>query len=242
MADAANRAKSQFLANMSHELRTPLNAIIGFSEVMGEEMFGPIGTETYRGYITDIHGSAKHLLEIISEILDMSRIEAGQYQIEEEEIALRPLVEDTVAMVAPLLRNANLQLDLARVDPLLRLRADRRVLKQVLLNLLSNSIKFTPADGRIAVCTVLQSDGGVGLQVADTGEGIPADRLARLFEPFQQGDAVRARRQGGAGLGLWISRGLVRAHGGELHLESQPGRGTTAHIALPAERVLPPLA
>ncbi|MBM3488829.1 MAG: PAS domain-containing sensor histidine kinase [Alphaproteobacteria bacterium] len=242
VADAANRAKSQFLANMSHELRTPLNAIIGFSEVMGEEMFGPVGNETYRGYVADIHRSARHLLAIISDILDMSRIEAGQYQIEDGEVALRSLLDEVIAMLAPLLRNADLALDASGAGSTLCVRADRRVLKQVLLNILSNCIKFTPAGGRIVLLARVTETGALRLWVSDTGEGIAPDRLPRLFEPFQQGDASQARRQGGAGLGLWISRGLMQAHGGDLWLESAPGHGTTAHLVLPADRVLPPAA
>jgi PAS domain S-box-containing protein len=238
LAEAASRAKSQFLAHTSHELRTPLNAIIGFSEVMAGELLGPIGQPRYREYANDIRTSARHLLDLINDMLDMARIEVGKYRIEPGEVDAAALVEQVLAMTRGLAETAGIELARRGVEPGVRLFVDGRAIKQVLVNLISNSIKFTPSGGRIEVRMARTATGGLAVAVADTGRGIPAAALPTLFEPFQQASAVQARAGGGAGLGLWISRNLMRMHEGELAIESVEGRGTTATLTVPPHRVL----
>ncbi|MBL8705177.1 MAG: PAS domain-containing sensor histidine kinase [Rhodospirillales bacterium] len=238
LAEAASRAKSQFLAHISHELRTPLNAIIGFSEVMDREMLGPIGTPKYREYAGDIQSSARHLLELINDMLDMARIEVGKYRIEPSPIAIAALMQQVHSMTRGMAEASGLALEFGKVCPDTTVFVDGRAVKQVLLNLISNSIKFTPSGGRITV-DVREGDGGA-LQalVTDTGRGIPAAALPTLFEPFQQASPSQARQGGGSGLGLWISRNLMRMHGGDLSIASVEGEGTTATLTIPADRVL----
>ena len=236
-AEAANRAKSQFLANMSHELRTPLNAIIGFAEVIEREMFGKAGNRRYVEYAADIAASGRHLVDLIGDVLDMSKIEAGRYEIEEETIDLRATLDSALAIVRGQARQAGVLLEI-RPDTAGRIaaRADDRALRQVLLNLLSNAVKFTPKGGRVDVWLAADS-AGIEFAVADTGVGIAPEDLPHVTEPFRQAHGVGAV-YGGTGLGLAISRRLVEMHGGRLELESARGEGTRARVVLPPERLI----
>jgi signal transduction histidine kinase len=243
-AEAASRAKSEFLANMSHELRTPLNAIIGFSQAIEGQIFGPGSGERYIEYASHIHESGRHLLSLISDILDMSRIEVGRYKLAEEMLDVPALVESCTAMVRSQAESGKVELaiDLQRNIP--PIRGDRRALLQVVLNLLSNAVKFTPPGGRVALRAHIDDASRFNLSVADTGIGIGPDVLPWVFEPFQQGDPTISRKYGGTGLGLSISKSFVELHGGQIAIDSAPNKGTTATVALPAERVVrtPPLA
>jgi PAS domain S-box-containing protein len=238
LAEAASRAKSQFLAHISHELRTPLNAIIGFSEVMDRQMLGPIGTPKYQEYAGDIQSSARHLLELINDMLDMARIEVGKYRIEPSPIAIAALMQQVRTMTRGMAESSGLALEFGKMCPDTTVFVDGRAVKQVLLNLISNSIKFTPSGGRIAVEVREGADGSLQALVTDTGRGIPAAALPTLFEPFQQASPSQARQGGGSGLGLWISRNLMRMHGGDLSIASVEGAGTTATLTIPVDRVL----
>jgi two-component system cell cycle sensor histidine kinase PleC len=230
-AEEANQAKSKFLANMSHELRTPLNAIIGFSEIMESGMFGPLGADKYREYCNDIHGSGQYLLEVINDILDMSKIEAGRIRLDFEDLELDPLLAESIRVVSARANEKQLQL-VSRISPDLHLRADRRALKQVALNLLSNAVKFTPAGGRVTV-RGRTSDHCVVLSIADTGIGIAKEALAKLGRPFEQVESQLVKSHHGSGLGLAIAKSLVELHGGSMRIRSTPGRGTLVVVRLP---------
>jgi two-component system, cell cycle sensor histidine kinase PleC len=234
--EAANRAKSEFLAQMSHELRTPLNAIIGFSEIMIAGIFGPLSPR-YAGYMRDIQTSGQLLLEMIDQVLDLSRIESGNAAPAEEVVDLRSVLETGVRLLEPRLRDKQIELQVALTSALPKLRADPRMLKQVVLNLLSNAVKFTPEGGQVELHAVCDGE-GVVLTVADSGVGIPANEIAKVFEPFRR--ASNAVRGGipGTGLGLSITRHLVELHGGRIVIESQLGQGTRARVTLPGERVV----
>ncbi len=232
-AEEANQAKSKFLANMSHELRTPLNAIIGFSEMMGAGIFGPLGTEKYREYCADIHQSGQYLLDVINDILDMSKIEAGRIRLEREEIALEPFLSDALRVVSTRGNDKKLKLS-ADVARGVRMRADHRLLKQVVLNLLSNAVKFTPEGGRIIV-RGRACGGGVTIAIADTGIGIPKDALTKLGRPFEQVESQLTKSHQGSGLGLAIAKSLTELHGGSMRIRSRLGRGTIVLLRLPAD-------
>ena len=232
-AEEANQAKSKFLANMSHELRTPLNAIIGFSEIMESGMFGPLGAEKYHEYCNDIRGSGQYLLEVINDILDMSKIEAGRIRLDFEDLSLDTLLNEAMRVVGARAQDKQLQLT-ARISPELRLRADRRALKQVALNLLSNAVKFTTAGGRVTV-RGRATDHCVTLAIADTGIGIAKDALARLGRPFEQVESQLTKSHQGSGLGLAISKSLVELHGGRMRIRSTLGKGTLVVVRLPLE-------
>ncbi len=231
-AEAASRTKSRFLANMSHELRTPLNAILGFSEVLKLESFGPLGYPRYREYAEDIHDSGRHLLSLINDILDMSKVEAGKYRLLVEEVMLSSVVDTAMRMVRGRAAEAELHLSVPRVDPELSLRLDPRAIKQVLINLLVNAIKFTPAGGFVELECEVEAE-CVRLVVRDTGTGIDPQEIPRLLRPFEQAHSVDNHRSRGTGLGLPLSNALVELHGGTLTVESTLGSGTAVTIALP---------
>ncbi len=232
-AEEANQAKSKFLANISHELRTPLNAIIGFSEIMELGMFGPLGTEKYHEYCSDIRGSGQYLLEVINDILDMSKIEAGRIRLDFEDLNLDSLLSEAMRVVAARAQDKQLQLT-ARISPELRLRADRRALKQIALNLLSNAVKFTPYGGRVTV-RGRASERCITLAILDSGIGIAKDALARLGRPFEQVESQLTKSHQGSGLGLAISKSLVELHGGSMRIRSALGKGTLVVVRLPLE-------
>lgn len=237
-ADEANRAKSQFLANMSHELRTPLNAIIGFSDILEQQLFGRFEFERHRDYARLIRSSGEHLLEVVNSILDMSKIEAGRFEIHVEPVPVAGLVESAIEMMSHQIASRHLRLE-RRIEPgLPDLLADRRACRQILLNLLSNAAKFTEAGGTVTIAA-REGQGGIVVEVADTGIGISADDLPRLGTPFVQADADINRRYEGTGLGLSVVKGLVHLHGGTLAIASKPGEGTTVSVTLPAEAVRP---
>ena len=237
-AEGANQAKSEFLANMSHELRTPLNAINGFSEMMAAEMYGPLGDPRYRDYARDILNSGQHLLALINDILDMSKIEAGKMNLRFEPVSLEDVAEDALRLVRNRAEAAGLALRLDFSD-LPEVEADYRAVKQVLLNLLSNAIKFTPRGGMVTVAAERRDDPlgeRVRISVQDTGIGIPSEDLARLARPFEQIESQHAKTQQGTGLGLALTKALVEMHGGLLDLRSAPGQGTSATFSLPVRQ------
>ncbi|HEX4301478.1 MAG TPA: PAS domain-containing sensor histidine kinase [Rhizomicrobium sp.] len=231
-AEGANRAKSSFLANMSHELRTPLNAIIGFSEVMTHEMFGPVGSPRYLEYTRLIHESGNHLLELINSVLDMSKIEAGKLELFEEVFDLTDVAESAVRFVKLPAERAGVALKL-NIEPGARaIFADKRAIKQVLINLLTNGVKFTPRGGDVRVHAALGAR-GVEITVADSGVGISAKDLERLGKPFEQAETEHVRAKEGTGLGLALVKALALMHGGEAVIESVLGEGTTVRLRLP---------
>jgi two-component system, cell cycle sensor histidine kinase PleC len=237
-AEAANKAKSRFLATMSHELRTPLNAIMGFSEVMEKELLGPIGSDTYREYSRNIYSSGNHLLHIINEILDLSRIEAGRYDLHEETIRLTDIAEDCQRLVKIRADAKGLSLIEDFADDLPQIWADPRALRQICLNLLSNALKFTPKGGRIIITVTHTEDGGQMLSVRDTGPGIPKDEIPRVLQAFGQGSLAHENAEGGTGLGLPIVQNLINLHGGTFELKSELRKGTEVIITLPRQRVM----
>jgi two-component system cell cycle sensor histidine kinase PleC len=232
-AEGANKAKSEFLANMSHELRTPLNAINGFSEVMIAELFGPVGDRRYAEYVRDIHASGEHLLSVINDILDMSKIEAGKMIMRFEMLDLNEVAADALRLVKGRADESGLRLSVD-MDGLPEIEADFRALKQVLLNLLSNAIKFTPRGGSVRVFGRAVDDGDgpaqVEVNVQDTGIGISREDLARLASPFEQVESQHAKTQQGTGLGLALSKALIGLHGGSLDIQSEPGQGTNVRF------------
>jgi two-component system cell cycle sensor histidine kinase PleC len=230
-AEEANQAKSKFLANMSHELRTPLNAIIGFSEIMESGMFGPLGTEKYNEYCTDIRSSGEYLLDVINDILDMAKIEAGRIRLDVEELDLHTLLSEALRVVSARAQDKQLEL-VAKISPEMVLRADRRALKQIMLNLLSNAVKFTPAGGRVTV-RGRAADGCIVLAIADTGIGISKEALTRLGRPFEQVESQLTKSHQGSGLGLAISKSLVELHGGRMRIRSTLGKGTLVVVRMP---------
>jgi two-component system cell cycle sensor histidine kinase PleC len=233
-AEEANQTKSKFLANMSHELRTPLNAIIGFSEIMGSGMFGTLGSEKYQEYCHDILTSGHYLLEVINDILDMSKIEAGRMKLDLESLDLPRTLAESLRVVAGRAHDKNLVLD-ADIATSISLVADRRATKQIIVNLLSNAVKFTPEGGRVAIRSRLVND-RVMLFIADTGIGIPRQSLTRLGLPFEQVESQLTKTYHGSGLGLAIARSLAHLHGGTMRLRSQIGKGTVVCITLPRQQ------
>jgi two-component system cell cycle sensor histidine kinase PleC len=230
-AEAANKAKSEFLANMSHELRTPLNAILGFSEILMNGMFGPLGSPKYGEYSKDIHDSGQHLLNVINDILDMSKIEAGHMRIQAETVDLAPLIEESLRLTAIAAQEKNIAIH-QRLPKALDMVGDRRALKQVMLNILSNAVKFTNEGGSIEL-RAKRLEGGLVLTIADTGIGIPKESLSKIGQPFEQVQSQYAKSKGGSGLGLAISRSLIGLHGGAMRIRSKMGKGTAVSLHIP---------
>lgn len=237
LAEEASRTKSNFLATMSHELRTPLNAILGFSDIMRQGIFGPIGNARYNDYLDGIVKSGQHLLSLINDVLDMSRIEAGRLELMESQFDIRQAVDHAVDMVSVTAQGKGVVLERALPAVLPHLQADERLVRQMLLNLLSNAIKFTPEGGKVEIAAALLGEGDLAIRVRDTGVGMSDRQLQKVFEPFSQGDSMRAREAGGSGLGLPITKRLIELHDGRIHLASRKSSGTTATLIFPAGRV-----
>ncbi len=233
-AEGASRAKTQFLANMSHELRTPLNAVIGFSEILNRELFGALGEQRYRDYARLIHESGEHLLNVVNDILDMSRIEAGKFKIVKEPFDIASLVNSCGEVIRHTAEKKDIALSIEVPPHLPELLADKRACKQMLLNVISNAIKFTDPGGRVRVAARLEKD-MVQFEVTDNGIGIDEQDLPKLGNPFVQADNSYDRSYDGAGLGLSVVKGLARLHGGRLEIASTLGQGTTATILLPLD-------
>ncbi|MVT50455.1 PAS domain-containing protein [Bradyrhizobium yuanmingense] len=234
-AEEANQTKSKFLANMSHELRTPLNAIIGFSEIMGSGMFGELGSEKYQEYCQDILTSGHYLLEVINDILDMSKIEAGRMKLDMEQLDLAQTLAESLRVVTGRAQDKHLTLDADIAKPI-SVVADRRATKQIIVNLLSNAVKFTPDGGRVVVRS-RQLDDRIVLMIADTGIGIAPHSLARLGRPFEQVESQLTKTYHGSGLGLAIARSLAQLHGGSMRLRSKIDVGTVVRVTLPRDAV-----
>jgi signal transduction histidine kinase len=235
-AEFANRTKTEFLANMSHELRTPLNAIIGFAEVIKDEMFGPIGLAKYADYAKDIHNSGRHLLDLINDILDLSKLEAGKLELHDDEISLRRAVEECLTLIRNRADKSDVLLATEIEPRLAKLRCDERAVKQMLLNFLSNAVKFTPAGGTVTT-RVRRVPEGVAISVSDTGIGMSEADIQIALSAFGQVDSKIARQHQGTGLGLPISKSLIELHGGTLSVSSRPGKGTTMTAIFPASRL-----
>lgn len=237
-AELASRSKSEFLANISHELRTPLNAIIGFAEVMDKELFGKLGNDHYRDYVRDISDSGRHLLQLINDLLDVSKIEVGRLEVEDSDLQIAAVIESCIRMVRERARNADVGLRVDVAPDLPMIRADERKLKQIVLNLLSNAVKFTPAGGHIWTSAMPNADGGITIIIKDDGIGIAADDIPEALNVFGQIDGSLSRKYEGAGLGLPLSKALTEMHGGQLDIHSVIGSGTEVFIHLPADRVV----
>ncbi len=237
-AEEANLAKSRFLASMSHELRTPLNAILGFSEVMSAEVMGPLNNPTYREYTTDIHRSGQHLLNLINEILDLSRIEAGKYELNEEAISLLDIAEDCIGMVQLRARGKNISISSQFEAQLPSVWADEKSMRQVILNLLSNAVKFTPQGGEISVKVGWTAGGGEYVAIKDNGPGIPEEEIPVVLSAFGQGSIAIKSAEQGTGLGLPIVQAILAKHDGQFVLKSKLREGTEVIAILPAKRVL----
>ncbi|WP_460930763.1 sensor histidine kinase [Shinella zoogloeoides] len=237
-AEEANLAKSRFLASMSHELRTPLNAILGFSEVMSTEVLGPLNNPVYKEYTSDIHRSGQHLLNLINEILDLSRIEAGKYDLAEDSVALVDIAEDCIGMVQLRARAKNITITEQVESSMPAVWADEKALRQVILNLLSNAVKFTPQGGEIVVKAGWTAGGGQYVSIRDNGPGIPEDEIPVVLSAFGQGSIAIKSAEQGTGLGLPIVQAILAKHNGEFILKSRLREGTEAIAILPAKRVL----
>jgi PAS domain S-box-containing protein len=231
-AEAANRAKSAFLANMSHELRTPLNAILGFADIMRDEMFGPVGNARYREYVSLIHNSGELLLDLIGDVLDMAKIEAGKLQLVFEDLNISEILNECAQIMEDRARNGGVAVEVKSNGIICS--ADRRAMKQIVFNLLSNAIKFTPAGGQVEISDAFVGD-CVRITISDTGIGIEANDLPRLANPFEQVCADPKLAKGGTGLGLSLVRALAEKHGGTLTIESRPGDGTTVIVEFPRD-------
>ena len=236
-ANSANRSKSQFLATMSHELRTPLNSIIGFTEIIQTELMGPLNNEQYKTYISDIHLSSIHLLQLINDILDLTKAEAGMLELSEEPVDLRSAVEAIVRLCRASIEKAALTVAVDLPEALPQILADERKVRQVLFNLVGNAVKFTPAGGHIAISARVDARAGIEIIVADTGIGIAQGDVERVLEPFVQVDSPLTRQHQGSGLGLPAVKVMMELHGGRLQLTSAIGAGTQATVVFPAARM-----
>jgi signal transduction histidine kinase len=237
----ANRSKSEFLANVSHELRTPLNAIIGFSEVVERELFGPLGNERYVSYVRDIRNSGEHLLSLINDILDLSKIEAGRFQLRMEEVDCNEIAHSVARLIRPRTVEHGLTMKIELPERPVVLNADKRAVKQVLINLLSNAVKFTPEHGTVTLVSRPWQD-GVEFVVSDTGIGIEEKDMHVALAPFGQIDSQFTRKYEGTGLGLPIVKGIVELHGGTLDIKSEPSQGTSVIVRFPNHPPEPPMA
>ena len=238
LAELANRAKSEFLANMSHELRTPLNAIIGFADTIRRELYGPLANDKYEEYAGDIFTSGEHLLDIINDVLDVSAVESGRLALQETETDLDACCASVMSIVRPRAEDSGIHLDVGRMTGLPRLFIDERRFKQVIINIVANAIKFTPEDGRISIAPKLTSDGAFEIRIADTGIGMNEGGIALALKPFGQVKNAMKMENEGTGLGLPLSVALMEMHGGSLHVESAPGRGTAVTLHIPMIRVI----
>jgi PAS domain S-box-containing protein len=236
-AEQANKAKSIFLANMSHELRTPLNAILGFSELLTQQIYGPLGDPRYAEFADDIFRSGKYLLGIISNILDLTKIEAGQVVLDEQDLDVGELMQSSVRLVSEAARHRDISLEILAPPAPVTLLGDPTRLRQILLNLLSNAIKFTPEGNSVYLSCARGAD-TIDLTVMDTGIGMSTEDIARAMQPFHQVDNSYSRRYEGTGLGLSVTQSLVDLHGAAMSVESEVGKGTTITVRLPASRVL----
>jgi two-component system, cell cycle sensor histidine kinase PleC len=236
-AETANASKTAFLANMSHELRTPLNAILGFSEIISQECFGPVGSERYRDYAGDIHSSGAHLLSLINDLLDVAKIEAGRMDISPHPLEAARTFDIALKLIGTKAREKDQTLVIAVEENAPPLYADERAVKQILINLVSNAVKFTPLGGRIEVIAGRAANGDFQIMVRDNGPGIPREKLDMIFTPFNQVDNRFDRQAGGTGLGLALVRGLSELHGGRAWMESEFGRGCSVFVTLPLKKV-----
>jgi two-component system cell cycle sensor histidine kinase PleC len=236
-AESANASKTAFLANMSHELRTPLNAILGFSEIIARECLGAVGNPRYKEYAGDIHSSGSHLLSLINDLLDVAKIEAGRMEIEPQVIETRPTLDSALKFVSARARERRQTLNIDVDDDAAILCADERALKQIVINLVSNAVKFTQEGGRIDVTAKRNNTGDFDLTVADNGPGIPKDKIARIFKPFSRVDNRYDSENSGTGLGLALVRGLAELHGGRAWLDCEESGGTRVHVVLPMTAV-----
>ena len=236
-SDVANRAKSEFLANMSHELRTPLNSIIGFSEIIKDEVFGPVNPRPYWEYARDIHESGRHLLSIINQILDISRIDAGERELKDSVVDITKVVGICIEIVSPKAKSANLTLIEIGLDKAPKIIGEEVAIKQMMINILSNAVKFTPAGGRVTVSAEHDSSGALRLSVTDTGVGLDEEEIQRAMSPFGVLDGRANKSTSGIGLGLSLVQALMKLHNGRLEIFSQRGIGTTVTMAFPASRV-----
>jgi len=239
-AEHANHSKSEFLANMSHELRTPLNAINGFSEAMVSGVHGPLNNKRYEEYANDIRESGVYLLDLINVLLDLSKIEARKYQLFEEDVDIRAIVSSAMRLVHGQARAGKLRLESRLPENPLRLHADERALRQIILNLLTNAVKFTEEDGRVSLYVDVEDDGSLTIAISDTGVGISETEVFRLLAPFERAHDAHTRRTEGAGLGLPLVASLVQLHGATMTIDSTIGDGTTVSVRFPADRVVWP--
>jgi signal transduction histidine kinase len=236
-AEAASRMKTEFLANVSHELRTPLNSIIGFSEMIDKEQHGPLGHDKYRSYIRDIHTSGLHLLGVVNDILDISKIEVGEFELQQDQVDIAETIDTTLRIVNERATRAGVSVSAELSGPLPMLLGDARRVRQILLNLLSNSVKFTAAGGRVVVRAARTADGGLVVSVADSGIGIAPEDMEKAMTPFGQVDGKLNRKYEGTGLGLPLAKSLTELHGGCFRLSSAVGKGTTVTLEFPTARV-----
>jgi PAS domain S-box-containing protein len=238
-AEAANRAKSAFLNTMSHELRTPLNAVLGFAEVLRDELFGPLGNPRYKDYVLDIHKSGAHLLDIIGDILDLTKIESGNLSLSEQTVDMADVAKTCERLMADSAREKRMAIEIAMPDTPILLHADGRRILQIVINLMSNAIKFSPDGGSVGLSVRIAHDGACVLTVVDLGIGMTPAEVEKALQPFQQVDNALSRKFEGTGLGLTLTKSLVALHGGTLAIDSTPKVGTTVIVRLPAARVIP---